>query len=191
MLCPSDGMLINMLYVSSIRDALQVTKHLDGLLRKYRVGLCNVFLQHTSASLTINEVSATPAHGRMSLGKALLSTQSTGKDELLTMPLMRQNADPDVRHDMETFLNTTVPEVRSGSLLYCCTMGPQKAYSDAAWLWKSLPNEMSISDHGATHLMSSHRHSLQGRKAPWIHTAEGDDDMPGASDDCTVITVPL
>ncbi|CAK0785582.1 hypothetical protein CVIRNUC_008792 [Coccomyxa viridis] len=70
----------------------EVTKHLEGLLRKYRVGLCNVFLQHTSASLTINE-----------------------------------NADPDVRHDMETFLNTTVPE---------------------------------------------------GRKAPWIHTAEGDDDMP-------------
>ena len=40
--------------------------------------------------------------------------------------------------------------------------------------------------HGIPYLMSFHRHSLQGRKAPWIHTAEGDDDMPGASDDCIV-----
>ena len=45
---------------------------------------------------------------------------------------------------------------------------------------------MSMSHHGATHLVRFHRHALQGRKAPWIHTAEGDDDMPGASDDCTV-----
>ena len=27
------------------------------MLSKYKVGLCNIFLQHTSASLTINEVS--------------------------------------------------------------------------------------------------------------------------------------
>ena len=75
MLCPADGVLINMLYLSSIEDALQVTKHLDGVLRKYRVGLCNVFLQHTSASLTINEVGATPAQGRMSYGKMPLHSQ--------------------------------------------------------------------------------------------------------------------
>ena len=34
----------------------QVTRQLDGMLSKYKVGLCNIFLQHTSASLTINEV---------------------------------------------------------------------------------------------------------------------------------------
>ena len=69
MLCPTDGTLTNMWNVSSIRGALQVTKHLDGVLRKYRVGLCNVFLQHTSASLTINEVSAAPAQGRRTLAR--------------------------------------------------------------------------------------------------------------------------
>ncbi|CAG8540776.1 6521_t:CDS:2 [Ambispora gerdemannii] len=44
-------------------------------LRDYRVGLANVFLQHTSASLCLNE-----------------------------------NADPDVREDMEMGLNRLVPE---------------------------------------------------------------------------------
>lgn len=53
----------------------QIVKPIQDDLKKYKVGLCNVFLQHTSASLTINE-----------------------------------NADPDVRTDMETFLNVSVPE---------------------------------------------------------------------------------
>lgn len=44
-------------------------------LASCRAGLAHVFIQHTSASLTVNE-----------------------------------NADPDVRVDMETFLNLTVPE---------------------------------------------------------------------------------
>ncbi|KAK9815247.1 hypothetical protein WJX72_000592 [[Myrmecia] bisecta] len=70
----------------------KIVKQISGDLSGFKVGLCNIFLQHTSASLTINE-----------------------------------NADPDVRADMETFLNRVVPE---------------------------------------------------GPKAPWIHTAEGDDDMP-------------
>jgi len=43
-------------------------------LQQIDVGLCNLFVQHTSASLTINE-----------------------------------NADPDVRTDMETALNKLVP----------------------------------------------------------------------------------
>lgn len=43
-------------------------------LRKLDVGLCNLFVQHTSASLTINE-----------------------------------NADPDVRRDMEVAMNKLVP----------------------------------------------------------------------------------
>ena len=43
-------------------------------LRQINVGLCNLFVQHTSASLTINE-----------------------------------NADPDVRRDMEVALNKLVP----------------------------------------------------------------------------------
>jgi secondary thiamine-phosphate synthase enzyme len=43
-------------------------------IRKIKVGMCNLFVQHTSASLTINE-----------------------------------NADPDVRTDMETALNRLVP----------------------------------------------------------------------------------
>lgn len=44
-------------------------------LASCRVGTAHIYIQHTSASLTVNE-----------------------------------NADPDVRADMETFLNLTVPE---------------------------------------------------------------------------------
>lgn len=43
-------------------------------IKKINIGMCNLFVQHTSASLTINE-----------------------------------NADPDVRRDMETALNKIVP----------------------------------------------------------------------------------
>eukprot|EP00195_Chlamydomonas_chlamydogama_P013897 CAMPEP_0202902516 /NCGR_PEP_ID=MMETSP1392-20130828/16901_1 /ASSEMBLY_ACC=CAM_ASM_000868 /TAXON_ID=225041 /ORGANISM="Chlamydomonas chlamydogama, Strain SAG 11-48b" /LENGTH=119 /DNA_ID=CAMNT_0049589293 /DNA_START=87 /DNA_END=443 /DNA_ORIENTATION=- len=70
----------------------KIIKEIGPSVRQYRVGLAHFFLQHTSASLTINE-----------------------------------NADPDVRTDMETGLNLIVPE---------------------------------------------------GSKAPWVHTAEGPDDMP-------------
>ncbi|KAF9355709.1 hypothetical protein BGX34_010294 [Mortierella sp. NVP85] len=55
-----------------------ITKEIEGRvapLRTYSVGLANIFLQHTSASLTLNE-----------------------------------NADPDVRTDMEMALNTIAPE---------------------------------------------------------------------------------
>ncbi len=51
------------------------------LLQGVSCGMLNVFLQHTSASLTINE-----------------------------------NCDPDVRVDMETFLNLTVPEGRGSKV---------------------------------------------------------------------------
>lgn len=44
-------------------------------LKNYKTGLCHLFLQHTSASLTLNE-----------------------------------NADPNVRHDMEAFSNHYIPE---------------------------------------------------------------------------------
>ena len=44
-------------------------------LENYKTGLCHIFLQHTSASLTLNE-----------------------------------NADPNVRHDMEAFSNHYIPE---------------------------------------------------------------------------------
>lgn len=77
-------------------------------LREVKVGLAHVFIQHTSASLTINE-----------------------------------NADPDVRVDMETFFNKVVPE---------------------------------------------------GRGAPWVHTDEGDDDMPAhckASMMGSSVTIPI
>ena len=47
-------------------------------LSSFTIGLCHLFLQHTSASLTINE-----------------------------------NADPDVRHDLEASLNRVVPEDRT------------------------------------------------------------------------------
>eukprot|EP00879_Flechtneria_rotunda_P031469 GHRR01034382.1.p1 GENE.GHRR01034382.1~~GHRR01034382.1.p1 ORF type:complete len:174 (+),score=23.41 GHRR01034382.1:497-1018(+) len=50
-------------------------------LKQFKMGLAHIFIQHTSASLTINE-----------------------------------NADPDVRKDMETFLNKVVPE--GGHLIY-------------------------------------------------------------------------
>ncbi|GMH39229.1 hypothetical protein BSKO_07127 [Bryopsis sp. KO-2023] len=56
-----------------ITDKIQhgISSQLSG----FKAGLCHIFLQHTSASLTINE-----------------------------------NCDPDVRVDMETFLNRVVPE---------------------------------------------------------------------------------
>ncbi|GIM14359.1 hypothetical protein Vretimale_17315 [Volvox reticuliferus] len=53
----------------------KVLKEIGASLAAYEVGLANIFIQHTSASLTINE-----------------------------------NADPDVRKDMETYLNLSVPE---------------------------------------------------------------------------------
>ena len=52
----------------------EIINALEGLSR-YRVGLMHVFIQHTSASLSINE-----------------------------------NADPDVRVDMESLINSIVPE---------------------------------------------------------------------------------
>mmetsp|Transcript_23515 Transcript_23515/g.65413 ORF Transcript_23515/g.65413 Transcript_23515/m.65413 type:complete len:209 (-) Transcript_23515:76-702(-) len=52
----------------------EVQKHIGNDLSKIRMGMCNLFVQHTSASLTINE-----------------------------------NADPDVRTDMETAMNKIVP----------------------------------------------------------------------------------
>ncbi|ORZ30119.1 hypothetical protein BCR44DRAFT_46899 [Catenaria anguillulae PL171] len=69
----------------------EIVRAIEADLRKFKVGLANVFLQHTSASLTINE-----------------------------------NADPDVRKDMEMMLNRIAPE-----------------------------------------------------DAPYVHTDEGPDDMPG------------
>ena len=55
-----------------------ITQQIESYLPEvsdYKVGLCHLFIQHTSASLTINE-----------------------------------NADPDVRHDMEAFSNRYMPE---------------------------------------------------------------------------------
>lgn len=52
----------------------EITKNLPELAQ-CKTGLCHVFIQHTSASLTLNE-----------------------------------NADPNVRHDMETFSNHYIPE---------------------------------------------------------------------------------
>ena len=106
----------------------QVTRQLDGMLSKYKVGVCNIFLQHTSASLTINEVSrnSSPSCSR-SCAESYRSMRCscdvwwwqahhcwTVRADLLL--LWCQNADPDVRHDMETFLNYVVPEVRMACL---------------------------------------------------------------------------
>ncbi|WP_031433842.1 secondary thiamine-phosphate synthase enzyme YjbQ [Methylomarinum vadi] len=55
-----------------------ITRHITNEipeLKSMRVGLVHIFMQHTSASLAINE-----------------------------------NADPDVRHDMEAYFSKTVPE---------------------------------------------------------------------------------
>ena len=55
-----------------------VTRYISGEipeLRQMQVGIAHLFMQHTSASLAINE-----------------------------------NADPDVRHDMEAYFSKTVPE---------------------------------------------------------------------------------
>ncbi len=51
-----------------------VTKAIQSELSTIKIGMCNLFIQHTSASLTVNE-----------------------------------NADPDVRRDMEVALNKIVP----------------------------------------------------------------------------------
>lgn len=51
-----------------------IQKAIKGDLSSINIGMCNIFVQHTSASLTINE-----------------------------------NADPDVRRDMEVALNKLVP----------------------------------------------------------------------------------
>jgi len=52
----------------------EINKATSGELSQIQIGMCNLFIQHTSASLTINE-----------------------------------NADPDVRRDMEEALNKIVP----------------------------------------------------------------------------------
>jgi hypothetical protein len=52
----------------------QVNKAISQDLSQIKIGMCNLFIQHTSASLTVNE-----------------------------------NADPDVRRDMEVALNKIVP----------------------------------------------------------------------------------
>lgn len=62
---------------------MQIEQEIANDLRQFKVGLCHIFIQHTSASLTINE-----------------------------------NADPDVRADMETFLNTVVPEGRGAPWIH-------------------------------------------------------------------------
>ncbi|GFR53111.1 hypothetical protein Agub_g15829 [Astrephomene gubernaculifera] len=63
----------------------KILKEIGGSLSGYKVGLANIFIQHTSASLTINE-----------------------------------NADPDVRRDMETFLNLVVPEGSRAPWVHTC-----------------------------------------------------------------------
>eukprot|EP00529_Nitzschia_sp_RCC80_P035901 CAMPEP_0113483752 /NCGR_PEP_ID=MMETSP0014_2-20120614/23597_1 /TAXON_ID=2857 /ORGANISM="Nitzschia sp." /LENGTH=158 /DNA_ID=CAMNT_0000377311 /DNA_START=168 /DNA_END=644 /DNA_ORIENTATION=- /assembly_acc=CAM_ASM_000159 len=73
----------------------QIQKAISNDLPQIKVGMCNLFIQHTSASLTINE-----------------------------------NADPDVRRDMEVAMNKLVP---------------------ASWT----------------------------KDGTFIHTMEGEDDMPG------------
>ena len=62
-----------------------ITKVISKDLSSIKVGMCNIFVQHTSASLTINE-----------------------------------NADPDVRRDMEVALNKIVPAQwnRDGTFLH-------------------------------------------------------------------------
>jgi secondary thiamine-phosphate synthase enzyme len=60
-----------------------IQREIASSLQGIKVGLAHIFIQHTSASLTINE-----------------------------------NADPDVRTDMETFLNKVVPEGRSAPWIH-------------------------------------------------------------------------
>lgn len=52
----------------------EIQKTIQKDIRQIKIGMCNLFIQHTSASLTVNE-----------------------------------NADPDVRRDMEVALNKIVP----------------------------------------------------------------------------------
>jgi secondary thiamine-phosphate synthase enzyme len=86
----------------------EVLSHLPEIAQ-LRIGLLHLFIQHTSASLTLNE-----------------------------------NADPDVRTDMETFLNAIVPE--RGLPLTHTTEGPDDmpAHVKSSLLGSSV--SMPISD---------------------------------------------
>eukprot|EP01024_Parvocaulis_polyphysoides_P010149 TRINITY_DN13364_c0_g4_i1.p3 TRINITY_DN13364_c0_g4~~TRINITY_DN13364_c0_g4_i1.p3 ORF type:complete len:143 (-),score=3.90 TRINITY_DN13364_c0_g4_i1:138-566(-) len=60
-----------------------IEEQIQSELAAIQIGICHIFLKHSSASLTINE-----------------------------------NADPDVRTDMETYLSTTIPEGRSAAWIH-------------------------------------------------------------------------
>jgi hypothetical protein len=77
----------------------EVMKAAGADIRKIRVGMCNLFVQHTSASLTVNE-----------------------------------NADPDVRADMEAALSRLVPAAwnRDGTFRKCPPLSRKAAAGSAA-----------------------------------------------------------
>ena len=66
-----------------------IENEIGSLIGNVEAGICNIFLQHTSASLTINE-----------------------------------NCDPDVRVDMETWMNKAVPEGYPGGMFTHTAEGP-------------------------------------------------------------------
>ena len=110
-----------------------------------------------------------------------------------------QNADPDVRVDLETFLSQVVPEVpmRTFSLRDMLQTSPTKKRNSI----DLEPTPVYVARAAHCPFMRIHTYSclleravmpnyvclrpfsvtlhFQGPKAPWIHTDEGDDDMPG------------
>ena len=79
----------------------QIMKTIGQDVAQIKVGMCNLFIQHTSASLTINE-----------------------------------NADPDVRRDMEVALNRIVPAEwnRDGTFLHTLEGDDDMPVSVSEWV---------------------------------------------------------
>ena len=92
-----------------------VLKAIQPTLKDFDVGLCHVFCQHTSCSITINEVlfdCRALCNKRLTPPAIFPRLDSSHARALLRGEYIPpwQNADPDVRVDTETFLNQTVPE---------------------------------------------------------------------------------
>lgn len=119
-----------------------IEREIGGSLKAINVGLCHIFIQHTSASLTINEVGrGASVARRLARTSRVWLPGSAGcpRRAKLTRamppcfnlhinagsmpdasPVAVQNADPDVRADMETFLNHVVPEGRGAPWIHTC-----------------------------------------------------------------------
>lgn len=106
--------------------------------------------------------------------------------------LHTQNADPDVRTDMEAFLSQVVPEVCVAVLpathlrahsygMVAGLLVPHQVDADCRGIQQHAHTQHAMTLCSACQFCSSagmHMCLVQGRSAPWVHTSEGLDDMP-------------